>query len=388
MEFEVDKVRILLIRLRLIGDVVFTTPIPRALKRVFPHAHVTYLVEPAAAPVVAGNPSVDEIIVVPRRRGLQRAVDDVRLGWRLRRKGFDLVVDLHGGPRSSWLAFATRAPQRIGYAIKGRSWMYTTAVPRPRELRARHSVVNQWDLLQAIRLGPADARRYGTASWPGGDADPVRDPVEMALDPGADAAIAARLASAGVTPDHQLVLAHVSAGNPFRRWSEPDFTTVLTALAKAGALRRITVSSGPSDRAAADRITAAARASLGPDGGRIIEFGEFDLAELRALIGRSRLFVGGDTGPLHIAATTTTPVVGLYGPTLPARSAPWRDPAIPTISLGVEGLPCRPCEQRVCEPGDFRCLTTLRPQDVISAAELALKMEEGKGKMEKTPPPR
>ena len=93
--------QILLVRLRLIGDVVFTTPIPRALKRVFPHAHVTYLVEPAAAPVVARNPSVDEIIVVPRRRGMQRAVDDVRLGWRLRRKRFDLVIDLHGGPRSS-----------------------------------------------------------------------------------------------------------------------------------------------------------------------------------------------------------------------------------------------------------------------------------------------
>ncbi len=156
---------ILLIRLRLIGDVVFTTPIPRALKRVFPHAHVTYLVEPAAAPVVARNPSVDEIIVVPRRRGMQRALDDMRLGWRLRRKRFDLVIDLHGGPRSSWLAFATRAPQRIGYAIKGRSWMYTTAVARPRELRARHSVVNQWDLLQAIRLGPPTpggmGRRHG-----------------------------------------------------------------------------------------------------------------------------------------------------------------------------------------------------------------------------------
>jgi ADP-heptose:LPS heptosyltransferase len=94
--------------------------------------------------------------------------------------------------------------------------------------------------------------------------------------------------------------------------------------------------------------------------------------ELRALVGRSRLFLGGDTGPLHIAATTGTPVVGLYGPTLPARSAPWRDRSIPTISLEVEGLPCRPCEQRVCEPGDFRCLTTLRPEDVIVAAERAL----------------
>ncbi|MDQ3487101.1 MAG: lipopolysaccharide heptosyltransferase, partial [Acidobacteriota bacterium] len=105
---------ILLIRLRLIGDVVFTTPIPRALKRVFPDAHLTYLVEPAAAPVVARNPSVDDVVIVPRSRGAQRIVDDMKLAWRLRRSRFDLVIDLHGGPRSSWLAFATRAPQRIG----------------------------------------------------------------------------------------------------------------------------------------------------------------------------------------------------------------------------------------------------------------------------------
>ena len=105
---------------------------------------------------------------------------------------------------------------------------------------------------------------------------------------------------------------------------------------------------------------------------RIVEFGEIDLVELRAVIGRSRVFIGGDTGPLHIAATTATPVVGLYGPTLPARSAPWRVPASPTWSLEVAGLACRPCEQRICEPGDFRCLTSLRPEDVITAAEQAL----------------
>lgn len=366
---------ILLIRLRLIGDVVFTTPIPRALKRVFPDARVTYLVEPAAAPVIARHPDLDEVIIAPRRRGAGRVLDDLRLARRIRRARYDLVLDLHGGPRSSWLAYASGAAQRIGYAVQGRSWMYTVTVPRPRTLRARHSVVNQWDLLEAIRLGPDDARRHGTTAWPGGAADPVRDPVEMPLDPAADATIARRLEAAGVTGAHELVVAHVSAGNPFRRWPEPSFVHVLTSLASANPGRRIIVSSGPSDREAASRIAALARVALGREADRIVEFGEFGLEELRALIGRSRLFLGGDTGPLHIAATTRTPVVGLYGPTLPARSAPWRDPAVPTLSLDVGALPCRPCEQRVCEPGDFRCLTTLRPEDVISAAEEALRWQ-------------
>lgn len=351
---------ILLIRLRLIGDVVFTTPIPRALKRAFPGARVSYLVEQAAAPVVANNPHIDELIVVRRRRGLGRVADDLKLAARVRRARYDVVVDLHGGPRSSWLTWISGARQRIGYEIKGRGWMYSRTVARPRELRARHSVVNQWDLLDAIE------------GWPGDQADPRRDAVDMPLEPAADAAIERRLREAGVGADEELILAHVSAGNPFRRWPEPAFSEVLAALAAESPRRRVIVSSGPSDREAALRIAGAARQSLGEHAARIVEFGEFNLPELRALIARSRLFIGGDTGPLHIAATTATPIVGLYGPTLPARSAPWRDAAIPTESLEVNGLPCRPCDQRVCAPGDFRCLTTLQPADVIAAARRAL----------------
>jgi ADP-heptose:LPS heptosyltransferase len=104
----------------------------------------------------------------------------------------------------------------------------------------------------------------------------------------------------------------------------------------------------------------------------VLDFGEFDIAELRALVGRSRLFIGGDTGPLHVAATTVTPIVAIYGPTLPARSAPWRSDDIPAESVEVAGLACRPCDQRVCAPGDYRCLTTLKPAAVLAAAERAL----------------
>ena len=352
---------ILLIRLRLIGDVVLTTPIPRALKRAFPGVRLTYVVEEAAAPVIAGNPHLDEVIVVGRPRGLARLTADAALGWRLRRAGYDVAIDLHGGPRSAWLSRASGAKQRIGYDIQGRSWMYTTVVDRPRQLRRRHSVVNQWDLLEAI------------TGWPGTEPDPARDAVEMPLDPRADARIAARLAAKGIGPDHELIVAHVSAGNPFRRWPEPAFTQLVTALATASPARRIILSSGPSDRDAASRISVAARQQLGAAADQVVEFGEFDLAELRALVARSRLFVGGDTGPLHIAATTSTPIVGIYGPTESVRSAPWRDPRVPTESVEWAGLACRPCDQRVCEPGDFRCLTTLKPEHVISAAERAMR---------------
>ena len=339
---------------------VFTTPLIGALRRAYPRARLTYLVEPAAAPIVRHNRLLDDVIVAPRNRGVQRILDDLKLARELRRERFDLALDLHGGPRSAWLTWASGARARIGYDIAGRRWMYTQVVARPRELRPRHSVRNQWDLLDAI------------PGWPGGAPDPEYDRIDIPLDPQADARMAGRLHRAGVAADDELVVMHVSAGNPFRRWPEAFFVDTAAAVAAGNGKRRLVLSSGPSDRDAASRIAAATRGRLGADAHRIIDLGEFDLQELRSLIGRSRLFVGGDTGPLHIAAATDTPVVGLYGPTLAARSAPWRPARLRTIALERQDLPCRPCDQRACAPGDFRCLTQLVPALAIEAAERAL----------------
>jgi ADP-heptose:LPS heptosyltransferase len=78
---------------------------------------------------------------------------------------------------------------------------------------------------------------------------------------------------------------------------------------------------------------------------------------------------------MHIAATTRTPIVALFGPTLPPRSIPWRDLSIGTIAVDAGDLPCRPCHQRACVPGDFRCLTGISPNMVVAAAEKLLAAE-------------
>jgi predicted lipopolysaccharide heptosyltransferase III len=350
--------QILLIRLRLIGDVVFTTPALGALRRRFPDARITYLVEGAAAPVVWQHPALDEVMVVERRRGLARLVYDLRLGRRLRAARFDLVIDFHGGPRSGFLAWATGAPQRIGYDLPGRRLSYSTRVPWTRSLvPPRHSVLNQWALLEPLGIGPADR---------------VGDPVIMTIDPAAAARVDDRLARAGVATDARIIVLHVSAGNPFRRWPAESFAAAAAALAAADPLRRIIISSGPSEAAAAEAVAEDARHRAREAAGRIVRTGEFDLAELRALVERASLYIGGDSGPLHIAGTTTTPVVALFGPTLPERSMPWRPPAIGAIAVDAGPLPCRPCHQRHCEPGDYRCLTMISPNMVVDAAERLL----------------
>jgi lipopolysaccharide heptosyltransferase II len=351
-------VNILLIRLRLIGDVVFTTPMLRALRQRYPDARLAYVVEPHAAPVVAGNPHLDEVIVASRPDAPGRFAADLRLARRLRASRYDVVLDLHGGPRSALLAWATGAPRRIGYTVSGRSWMYTERVARDRRLRPRHSVVNQWDLLGPLGLD---------------EPDPERDATEMPVTPSAAGAVAGKLLAAGIDAvcDRVIVL-HVSAGNPFRRWPAASFVALIKALVRADPGRRIVVVSGPSEHEAAARIGAQARAELGAAGGGVVDGIEFDLAELRALMDRAALFIGGDSGPLHLAGTSMVPILGLYGPTLAARSAPWRPARYVTESIEVPDLACRPCDQRRCAHGDFRCLGSIAPAQVADAAERVL----------------
>ena len=350
---------ILLVRLRLIGDVVFTTPAIRAIRRHYPDARIAYVVEEEAAPVVQNNPHLDEVIVATSPHSAGRLRADLALIRRLRRDRYDLAIDFHGGPRSSLLTWASGAPQRIGYRVAGRSWMYTTCVPRPRALRPRHSVVSQWDVLLPLGIAAPD---------------PEIDTPDMPEDPVAAAAVDRRLADAGIGAGNPIVVLHVSAGNPFRRWPAGSFVDLVCRLAAADPRRRIILTSGPSDAGAASSIADAARARLtAADRNAVVQCGEFDLAELRSLIGRAALYIGGDSGPLHVAGTTAVPVVGLYGPTLPVRSQPYRSATLIHAAAEVHGLPCRPCNQRRCEPGDFRCLTGISAEGVAELAERSLR---------------
>ena len=351
---------ILIVRLRLVGDVVFTTPVIAALRRRFPTGRLVYVVENAAAPIVAGNPHLNDVVIAPHRHGLGRIADDWTLARRLRREHFDIAIDLHGGPRSAWLTWASGAAMRVGYDVPGRSWMYTRVVHRPRELRARHSVENQWDVLHAVDPAFEDGP------------DRERDRIEIALDPRAARAIATRIAGWHIPADGQILVVHVSAGNPFRRWPESSFADLAVSLVRGGAHRWVVLTGGTSDRAATTRVLLDARERAGQASGRLIDGESLSLGDLRALCERAALYVGGDSGPLHLASASDVPIVALFGPTLPARSAPWRPTSLPSETVDVGSLPCRPCDQRVCAPGDFRCLTTLAASDVIAASERVL----------------
>src|SRR5437763_1930711 len=126
----------------------------RAYQELFHKSHeVSYS---SAMPV---DPELLEILA-PRRPGVLQLVADLDLARRLKSARYDLAIDFHGGPRSSLLTWLSGAPVRIGYEIAGRGWMYTRRVARPRTLRPRHSVENQWDLLSVLEIRPPSPSAY------------------------------------------------------------------------------------------------------------------------------------------------------------------------------------------------------------------------------------
>ena len=351
--------KILLVRPRLIGDVLLTTPVIRAMRRRFPDAELVYLVEAHAAPIVTANPHLSETIVIKHRRGVRRILEDVTLAARLRARRFDVAVDMHGGSRSGWLTFATGAPLRVGYDVSGRTWMYTHRIARPRGYAPRHSVLSMWDLAAVVD------RSFGEPPTPD------RDRLEMPVTPAAAARVAARLEQLGVTAADEIVVMHTAAGNEFRRWPESAFAAVARALT-ANRRRVVLVVGSRQDARTIESIVAHAQPADAVAAGRVIAAPGWPLEDLRAAMDRAALFVGGDSGPMHIAAASDVPIVAIFGPTLPVHWAPWRPPHLPLAIVEPGPLECRPCDQRVCAPGDFRCLRGLTAENVVAAANRLL----------------
>jgi ADP-heptose:LPS heptosyltransferase len=246
---------------------------------------------------------------------------------------------------------------RVGYDVSGRRWMYTHVVPRPRGYAPHHSVLNQWAL-----LAPVDA---AFAQPP----DPDRDRLEMRVGEPARSAVTARLGTLGVGNDDEVVVVHAGAGNEFRRWPETSFAEVAATLAGDQGRRAVVVIGSVSEGPSIERVVESARRA---GAARVFAAAGWPLPELRAVMDRASLFVGGDSGPLHIAAVADVPIVAVFGPTLPAHWAPWRPARLPFIAIEPGPLECRPCDQRVCAPGDFRCLRGTPAAGVIDAARRLL----------------
>ncbi len=328
--------KILLLRLRRIGDIILTTPAVSALKRAFPKAPLTFIVEKPFSRLVEGNPALERVIAIDPRLSIRGTLGLIR---RIRREHYDAILDFHGGPRTSLWTFLSGAKVKVGYLIRGKGWPYSIAVPRSGPEGPIHSVENHLNLVKALGadIGPE----------PDLYLPPARPEEKARLD---------RIFKENRLRGTKVIILHIGAGNAFRDWGLRNLSALARRLA-AFPKARVVLAGGEGDLGRVEEMLGTGSLAA------LSLVGELNLIELRELIARASLFVGPDSGPMHIAASTSTPIVAFFGPTLPAHFAPWRRRAV----LIEKGFDCRPCKQRECAPGDFRCLQAISVDEVYEA---------------------
>ncbi len=347
--------KILLIRLRRIGDVVMTAPAVALLKQFVPGASLTYLIEEPYRRLVEGLPGVDLVLAVPVKQDRRTFLGLLK---KIRAERFDAVLDFHGGPRASWITAFSGAGRKVGYAIRGKRFLYDVRVPRRPDQGTLHSVQTHAALVRALGFEFAD-----------GEIPPIELPIPTEEE---RRRVDGLMREAGLETGRFAAL-HIGAGNAYRDWGKENHAALVRLLGRRPGLRFALIG-GPGDRPRqAAVIEQAARMPAGVEAGRIAGFaGRLNLIETKELISRAGLFAGPDSGPMHIASSTRTPIVALFGPTSPAHFSPWRTEG--RLTILQKELDCRPCRQRGCVTNDFRCLTGIGPPDVAMACEKWLEM--------------
>ena len=307
--------RLLIIRLSAIGDVVHALPVASALGTAYPNLEITWLVEEISADMVIGNPYLHEVVVIPRSRWNRGRLYSMPV-WReyagflraLRRRRFDLTIDLQGYGKSALMALATGARYRLGWwRMRDGSNLVSHALPRRPE--SVHRV--DWFLDTVRALGVTDPH----VAFP------------LYVPPDARLRMRDRLLQHGIAAGQPFVVINQAAGNPPRRWGLKRYAELTLLIAERLHLPTVLVGTQP-ESPDCDSIVSSVRAGMAGRGILGVPeplnlAGKTSLKELAALLDASWLHISGDTGSTHIAAALGCPVVAFYGSTDPAHAGPW-----------------------------------------------------------------
>ena len=316
-----DPARILIIKPSALGDVVHTLPVLRLLRKRFPSATIDWVISAPLAPLLEGHPDLQDPIPLHRS-----PAGFVSVAREIRRRGYDLVLDLQGLLRSGVLARATGSATRVGFAAAREfaSLAYTHKVPP--QLHPRHAVERYLDMAEFIGCG--------------------RGPVEFVF------ASTAADHEWAKTQTHSLgKFAVLAPGTnwPSKRWPIEHFAQLAQILRERGMSVVVVGSSDAVELAPQIKpdLNLAARTSL---------------KQLVEIIGLAEVVVANDSGPMHIAAALGTPLVVPFGPTNPTLTGPYLRPE----SVLQFPLPCSGCLSRKCS--HLTCLRRIAPQIVADSA--------------------
>ncbi|HKG48616.1 MAG TPA: glycosyltransferase family 9 protein [Pyrinomonadaceae bacterium] len=312
--------KVLLVRLRSIGDTVLATPSLFALKRFLPNVWVDILVEDWVAPLVNNHPHLDNVVVLDRGGFMTRA----RLARELRAANYDVVYNLHGGTTATFLTRATGARHRVGFETYQYAQLHNHQAPSPSLLwgqQKAHSVEQQLALLGWTGVPVTDRPR-----------------TQLGISAPATEAVKRLLAESGLS-DEKFALIHPAAAFATKQWAVENFARIAEFLAERG-FASVAIAA-PNEKPLLEKLRSDASVK--------IDIFDLTLPEVTALAAQSQLFVGNDSGIAHIAAAVGTPAVVIFGSSNIAHWRPWNSAPAEVV---FEEMPCQPCHGYSCEKFD------------------------------------
>lgn len=333
--------RVLVIKMRYIGDTVLMTPLLKALKTGMPWADIDVAVNGSSVPVLDNNPYVARILDFDDRTVSAKTLGLIRLMHHIRRRRYDLVLDLTNNDRSSLLSFISGATRRIGYWSEHTLRLklsYTRIVESV--LGTAHTVDHHLAVAAALGL-PAE----------------VRDPCIFVTSKTIKA-VEEKLSLLEVDPGEPFAIIHPGARRWYKSWPIPRFAALADRI--TGNLKvRVILAGGRMDRDACREIRDRSDSPV------IDLSGGMDLSELLALIRKGACLIGNDSAPIHLATAVNTPAVALFGPTDPKAWAPRRSH---DRVISAE-FPCRPCghARPDCPRGKEYCMNEIPVETVWDA---------------------
>ena len=335
--------KVLVIKLRHIGDVLMMTPMLRALKDAMPDAEITAVVPDGMEDLLTSNPCVNEVLTFTKGSGL---IEDLKFLKSLRDKKCDIAINMTEGDRGAVMCLASGAKIRIGADPKGKGFwgkdrLFTSLVPQRWD---RHRALMDLEMVGPLGIEPANQK------------------LELYTSRNDDEYVRGLLKDQGMKGDEPIATVHPTSRWLFKCWNDKSVAKVIDYLQAKGL--RVIMTSGPDKKETEKAAHIASLAKTPP----IDLTGLLTLGQLASILKMSRLFFGVDSAPMHMAAAVGTPVVALFGPSDYKVWAPFTDNA--RVVMKKDMFPCLPCRKDGCGGSKKSdCLEAITVPEVVCAIE-------------------
>lgn len=336
------RTKILVFQTAFLGDLILTIPLIKGIKKTYSNSEMIVIVRGGLAEIIRNMDEVDGVIEYDKTgkdKGIFKMLGVIKM---LRRGKFDIVFSPHRSFRTSIILFFSKIPQRIGFKESALSFIYSKTIARNRSL---HEIEKNLLLLKLI---DPDFRYENVTS--------IRIKNELYKE------VRQKLSDYGIFNNHELITVAPGSHWETKRWLPERYAEVISRLSEDG--HKIILIGSDEDSEISKKIESYCK-------NKIINLcGKTTILESAAVIASSNVLLSNDSATVHIASLTRTPVVVIYGPTLPSFGfTPY---GVNSAIIEYNGLQCRPCSSHgpmECPEGHFKCMRMISVDEVYSAVK-------------------